>query len=69
MFDKLVGVARKDPVNKITNEVIVPCDSMNMDIGAKIINDKSLRQTYINKGRECAKLFISYKSKAQCLKN
>ena len=69
MFDKLVGVARKDPVNKITNEVIVPCDAMNMDVGAKIINDKALRQSYINKGRECAKLFISYKSKGQCLKN
>ena len=38
-------------------------------IGVKIINDKAMRQAYINKGRECAKLFISYKSKEQCLKN
>ena len=42
---------------------------MNMDIGAKIINDKDLRMSYINKGRECAKLFLSYKSKELYLKN
>jgi len=64
MFDKLVGVARKDPLNKITNEVIVPCDAMNISVGAKIINDKGLRRSYINKGRECAKLFFSYNLKS-----
>ncbi len=69
MFDKLVGVARKDPINKIPNEVIVPCDAMNIAVGIKIINDKELRSSYIKKGRECAKLFLSYQSKEQCLKN
>ena len=69
MFDKLVGVARKPPINRIENEVIVPCDVMNIDVGVKIINDKDLRMSYINKGRECAKLFLSYKAKEQCLKN
>ena len=42
---------------------------MNMDVGVKIINDKDMRLSYINKGREYAKLFLSYKSKEQCLKN
>uniref|UniRef100_A0A6C0C4Y2 PNPLA domain-containing protein n=1 Tax=viral metagenome TaxID=1070528 RepID=A0A6C0C4Y2_9ZZZZ len=69
MFDKLVGVARKDPINNIRNEVIVPCDAMNISVGVKIINDKDLRLSYINKGRECAKLFISYQSKVPCLKS
>jgi len=69
MDKKLVGVARKPPINRITNEVIVPCDAMNMDVGVKIINDKDMRLSYINKGREYAKLFLSYKSKEQCLKN
>jgi len=68
MFDKLVGVARKPPINKIENEVIVPCNAMNMEVGVKIINDKDIRLQYINKGRECAKLFLSYKSK-ECVKN
>jgi NTE family protein len=65
MFDKLVGVARKAPVNTIINEVIVPVDRMNMEVGIKIINDKETRLSYITKGRECAKLFLSYKSKEQ----
>ena len=38
-------------------------------IGLMAGGDKAMRQAYINKGRECAKLFISYKSKEQCLKN
>ena len=63
MFDKLVGVARKPPINEIKNEVIVPCNYMNIEEGVKIINDQNLRQSYINKGRECAKLFITYQSK------
>jgi len=69
IFDKLVGVARKPPINTIANEVIVPCDNMNIDVGVKIINEKELRLQYINKGREYAKLFISYKTKEQCSKN
>jgi len=68
MFDKLVGVARKPPTNRIFNEIIVPCDDMNIDVGTKIINNKDIRISYIKKGRECAKLFLSYKSKEPGLK-
>ena len=65
MFDKLVGVARKPPKNSIKNEIIIPCDRINIPRAVEILKDKTIRNSYIKKGEECAKLFITYLSKEQ----
>jgi NTE family protein len=69
MFDKLVGVARKAPIKTIPNEVIIPCDPINIPTAVKIINDKDIRMSYIKKGTDYAKLFLDYKSKEPCSKS
>jgi len=69
IFDKLIGVARKLPIITISNEVIIQCDPINIPTAVKIINNKDVRVRYIKKGVEYAELFMSYKSKEQCLKN
>ena len=70
MFDKLIGVARKSPTKTIPNQVIIPCDSLNIPTAVKILNNKEFRIQYIKKGEECAELFLSYnKSKEQYSKN
>ena len=66
MFDKLIGVARKPPNNKITNEIIIPCDRINIPRAVEIVKKKEMRNSYIKKGEECAKLFLTYRSKEQC---
>ena len=65
MFDKLVGVARKPPKNSIKNEIIIPCDRINIPRAVEILKDKTIRNSYIKKGEECAKLFMTYLSKEQ----
>ena len=65
MFDKLVGVARKPPKNSIKNEIIIPCDRINIPRALEIVKDKTIRNSYIKKGEECAKLFMTYLSKEQ----
>ena len=66
MFDKLIGVARKPPNNKIKNEIIIPCDRINIPRAVEIVKKKEMRNSYIKKGEECAKLFLTYRSKEQC---
>ena len=66
MFDKLIGVARKPPNNKIKNEIIIPCDRINIPRAVEIVKEREMRNNYIKKGEECAKLFLTYRSKEQC---
>ena len=63
MFDKLVGVARKPPINTIKNQIIIPCDRINIPRAVELLKDKIIRNNYIKKGEECAKLFLTYCSK------
>jgi predicted acylesterase/phospholipase RssA len=69
MFDNLIDVARKPPKNNIENEIIIPCDRINIPRAVEIIKNKEVRANYIKKGEECAKLFLLYVSKEQCSKN
>jgi len=70
MFDKLIGIARKSPKNEIKNEIIIPCDRINIPRAVEIVKNKEVRNNYIKKGEECAKLFLLYlPSREPCSKN
>ena len=70
MFDKLIGVARKSPTNEIKNEIIIPCDRINIPRAVELVKNKEVRNNYIKKGEECAKLFLLYlPSREPCSKN
>ena len=56
-------------INNIENEIIIPCDRINIPRAVEIIKNKEVRANYIKKGEECAKLFLLYVSKEQCSKN
>lgn len=44
------------------NEIIIPCDSTNLNDGFKIINDEIERKKYIEQGEIFAKIFLKYKN-------
>ena len=63
LYCKMISVSSKKykvPV-KIENQIIIPCLLMNASDGYNVLMDEQERATYIRKGEEYAKLFLTYK--------
>lgn len=64
LYKKLVKSIREKETNDIKhkNEIIIPCNEMNLTDANKVLNDEEERKQYIEQGEIYGKVFLSYKS-------
>ena len=63
LYRKMISVSSKKyklPV-RIKNEIIIPCLMTNVNEAYNLLMNENERETYIRKGEEYAKLFLTYK--------
>ena len=58
LFTTLCRKSRIPRINTITNEVVIKCHPMNMEIISKILKDAEMRSSFIEKGRNFANIYI-----------
>lgn len=63
LYRNLVKKARQKEIPSLKNEIIIPCVEINIKDGNNILFDSDKRREYVEKGAECARLFLSKKEK------
>lgn len=65
LYKKLVKSIREKETQDIkhNNEIIIPCNEMNLTDANKVLNNEEERKQYIEQGEIYGKIFLSYKSK------
>ena len=61
LYRKLVKKARQKEIPKLQNEIVIPCVEVNMSDASQILYANEIRQEYIDKGAEYARLFLEEK--------
>jgi predicted acylesterase/phospholipase RssA len=62
LYKKMIKKCKKSKtIIQNENEIIIPCDSTNLNDGFNIINDEIERKKYIEQGEIFAKIFLKYK--------
>ena len=64
LYRKLIQKNKKDiDICDIVNEVVLPCEEMNLTDGYQAFTDEDERIKYIEQGKIYAKMFVSYREK------
>jgi predicted acylesterase/phospholipase RssA len=63
LFRKLFSVQRKGYEVNLENQLIIPCDTINLAECQKLLQDSSLRAKYLIDGEKAAQTFLFYQKK------
>ena len=63
LYRKLIKKARHKEIPSLKNEIVIPCIEVNIKDGTKVLYESTIRQEYIDIGKECARLFLLEKEK------
>ena len=63
IYKKFFRKLRKKTTIKISNEILIPCDAISIQECKDLLVDSDKRGKYIQKGKQAARLFLSYKER------
>ena len=65
LFRKLFSVQRKGGEVNLKNQLIIPCDTINLTECQKLLQNSKLRAKYLKDGEKAAQTFLFYQKKSQ----
>jgi hypothetical protein len=60
LFRKLFSKQQKEYEINLKNQLIIPCDTINLAECQKLLQDSSLRAKYLGDGEKAAQTFLFY---------
>ena len=64
-FRRLFSVQRKENAVNLKNQLIIPCDKINITECQKLLQDSNIRAQYLRDGEKAAQTFLFYEKKSQ----
>ena len=65
LFRKLFSVQRQGHEVNLKNQLIIPCDTINLTECQKLLQNSKLRAKYLKDGEKAAQTFLFYQKKSQ----
>ncbi len=63
IYKKFFRKLRQQNIHKITNEILIPCDTISLQECKDLLEDADKRGKYIKDGRQAVRLFLSYRER------
>ena len=63
IYKKFFRKLRQQNIHKITNEILIPCDTISLQECKDLLENADKRGKYIKDGRQAVRLFLSYRER------